>query len=219
MAYVTNTLTFDIETIPQLAPLSTIQQEELDRKLNDRLQREPHLDEKAERSKMMGCSPYFGEIVCIGLKATKGVKTDSKALIGTEVDILNQFWKILYSFNGLFISYNGKGFDVPFVLRRSMFHGIPVVNKSFMDIRKYQKYPHFDLQQVLSDFDYKNVVGLRLATELSGIPSPKEEGISAKEVEAAYHEGRIDDIAKYCLRDVEATYLLYLKAKDYTFTK
>ena len=46
-----------------------------------------------------------------------------------------------------------------------------------------------------------------------GIPTSKDGGIDGRDVTAAYREGRIEEIAAYCLRDVLATAELY-KAWD-----
>jgi predicted PolB exonuclease-like 3'-5' exonuclease len=52
-----------------------------------------------------------------------------------------------------------------------------------------------------------------------GIPSPKEEEITAENVSVAFKDGRIKEIKEYCLRDVQATYNAYLISKNYTFIK
>ena len=44
-----------------------------------------------------------------------------------------------------------------------------------------------------------------------GIVSPKEAGVDGSMVGDLFTEGRIDDIAEYCLRDVKATWELFLK--------
>ena len=122
-----DTLTFDIETIPQQAPLTVIQQEELNRQLDKYFARMGDISEedKAKATRLlMATNPYFGEIICIGLHRTVNDLYDSKALVGEEKSILERFWKILESFKGIFISFNGLNFDVPFILKRSMKYNI-----------------------------------------------------------------------------------------------
>ena len=217
-----NTLTFDIETIPQ-KNISDIHEEELQKKIKSYLKYNDTPPEGMDevRRLLMGTNPFFGEIVCIGLKQinTTG-QYDERALVGTEKDILCEFWRILSKFQrGLFISYNGISFDVPFILKRSMVHQLTPTNKLFLDTRRFSKFPHFDVKLVLSDFDRYQGCTLRLACEHLGVPSPKEGDIAAKDVAQAYEDGRIKEIAEYCLRDVTATYEAYKITKKFTYIR
>lgn len=208
-------LVYDIETIPQQDPLSDIQQEELDKKLERYLEKNPSKDPKEAKKLLMGTSPYFGEIVCIGLYKVDGDNKQSAALIGSEQKILRDFWKVLKKFEGVFVSYNGLQFDTPFIVKRSMKYGIKPSSINFLNTNKYKRFPQFDVQEVLADYNWSDRVTLRLACELLGVESPKEEGIAAKDVAEAFHSGRIQDIADYCVRDVIATYEVYKKIRDY----
>lgn len=213
-----NTLCFDIETIPQPTTLTSIQEEELNRKLENYIFKNPSADLEETKRLIMGTSPFFGEIVCIGLGHDDG-DFKTKALIGEEINILQDFWKILQKFNGAFVSYNGLEFDVPFIIARSMKHRIEVTNKSFIDTRRFQKYPHFDVKQIISDWDRYKSCKLQLACDLLNVDSPKEGEIKAKDVAQAYREGKIDKIVEYCLKDIVATYEIYNIVKQYTFIR
>jgi len=210
-------LCFDIETIPQQAPLTDVQSEELDKKLKSYLSRRPDDEDQVEaRRLLMGTSPYFGEIVCIGLgyESKSGYKT--KALIGDERNILIEFNNIISKFSGIYVSYNGLEFDVPFISGRAMKHKIIINNKNFLETRRFQKKPHFDVKQIVSDWDRYRSVTLSLLCDHLGIPSPKEGEIKAKDVEAAFLAGGIDKIAAYCLRDIVATDAVYQIVRQYT---
>jgi len=217
-----NTLTIDIETVP-LDVLTETQQEELDKKITSYKRFNEVTSENIEdvTSLLMGTNPYFGKIVCIGIKQTMASGAyDEKAIVGTEKEILCEFWRVLSKFpQGLFITYNGLSFDVPFILKRSMVHKLVPTNKPFLDTRRFSKYPHFDVKAVLSDFDRYNSCTLKLACEHLGIPSPKEGEIAAKDVAKAFKQGRIDAIAEYCLKDVQATFDAYKIIKKYTFIR
>ena len=213
-----NSLTFDIETVPSpIENLSSIQLEELDRKI-EKSKNTENLPIDDLRSKIMGTSPYFGKIICIGLKLTKNDRSKSTAIIeGNEYEILKSFWNILQQCIGsTFISYNGLDFDVPFIRVRSMVYKIKPTNVNFFNLKKYQKYPHYDVCTILSDYNPYARVSLRLACDLFGIPSPKEGGISGKNVNKYYLEGKIKEIGDYCVRDLDATYLLAQKLLTYT---
>lgn len=212
-----NTLTFDIETIPQNEEsLSKIQEEEIEKKMERYLVKRPHEDEGEAKKMLMATSPYFGEIITIGLhRHTEYGDEDSIALIGSEEEILSRFWENIKSFNGLFISFNGISFDVPFISKRSMKHRITPSNTKFLDTYKFQKRPHFDVKSVISDFNNWVAPTLKLTCDLLDVPSPKGGGVEAKNVAQAFHNGRIDEIADYCEKDVKATFECYKKMIGY----
>lgn len=207
-----DSLTFDIETVPQLGPLTGIQAEELQKRLSSFLAKNPDMDKIEAKRLLMGTSPFFGEIVCIGLY--KESTERSLALTGKETDILESFWDIIASFSGAFVSFNGQRFDIPFIIKRSMVHNIEVTNHAFLDVYPFKNYPHYDVWQVLSG-TRGDPINLRLACDILGVPSPKEGGIEASEVAQAYDEGRIQEIADYCVRDVVSTFEVYKKTKKY----
>ena len=205
-----NSLTFDIETIPRpIGDLSFIQREELDKRIK-RSKNTDELNEMELTQLIMGTNPYFGKIICIGLKLNKNSKSYTKALIeGSEYDILVSFWEILKQcYDVTFVSYNGLDFDVPFIRVRSMHHKITPTNKNFFNLKRFQRHPHFDVCTVLADYNQYNRVSLRLACDAFGIPSPKEGGIEGKDVYKFYQEGKIKEIASYCIRDLDSTYQL-----------
>lgn len=209
---------FDIETIPQQSPLSSQQKIFLNKRLSRMLGKDFLDSDKYEESKrlIMGTSPYLGEIVCIGLKKVlSNGQHDSTTLTGKEKDILIKWWGIVGKHRGLFVHYNGLGFDVPFILKRSMKHDIKPTNKDFLDLRRYSKYPQFDVQMILADWDRYNTISLDQVCNFLNVPSPKEGDIKAEDVEQAYKDGRIKEISDYCLRDVESTYEVYKKLAMY----
>lgn len=212
-----NVVSFDIETVPQ-ENLSEIQIEEVDRKVANYLDKNPKVDLEEARNLIMGTSPFFGEIITIGMYLKEdryGGQEGSVALVGEEHEILSEFWENLNTFKGLFVSFNGLSFDVPFILKRSMKHKIKPTNAAFLNTYRFQKTPHFDVKEIVSDFDRWNAPTLQLTCDLLGIASPKDGDIKAKEVYAAYKAGRIQEIAAYCERDVKATYLCYKELQGY----
>jgi len=209
-------LTFDIETRPQQGQLSEIQEEELSKKLRRYLERHPQADKDEARRLIMGTSPYFGEIVVIGLLKELNGETDTLALSGTEQEILTRFWDIVGKHRGVFISYNGLSFDVPFIINRSLNQQTRPSNADFINTRRYSKFPHFDVKEVIADWDRFAAPTLRLACELTGVESPKEGEVKAEDVEkVSLQPGGIKKIADYCIRDVQSTFEVYKKLQGY----
>jgi predicted PolB exonuclease-like 3'-5' exonuclease len=212
-------IVFDIETIPQQSELSKVQETYLDKQLVKRLgpdyQDNPEYNET--KRLIMGTTPYLGEICCIGIKKVlANGQFDMVALKGAEADILTRWWGIISKHRGQFVHYNGLGFDVPWIIKRSMKYGIRPTSKDFLDRRRFQKYPHFDVQQILADWDRFNIISLELACDFLGVTSPKEGEIKAKDVAQAFKDGKIKQIAEYCLKDVDATHQIYQLVTSYT---
>lgn len=211
-------IVYDIETVPFLEhEYTAIQKEYVQRKMKQALGRNPDLDPVSEESKIKGIDAFLAKIVCIGL-SFPNTGGGTVALIGDEKDILTQFWERIGKYGKpLFISYNGIKFDVPFILRRSMKHGIEPTNREFLQIAKFIPFPpHFDVMQQLSGRD--GYYSLKQACDFFGIPSPKDGAVVAESVSEAFYSGRISQIAEYCLRDLESTYKVFKILSPYVAT-
>ena len=65
------------------------------------------------------------------------------------------------------------------------------------------------MMDVLSMFQPRASAGLDAIARLCGFPG--KIGMDGSEVHAAFADGRIDDIRRYCETDVMNTYLVYLR--------
>jgi len=177
----------------------------------------------------LGFSPLTGEIVAIGVLdpdkdkgvvyfsapdgSTEDFEEDGfKYKVCTEEEMLGYFWEGAKKY-GEFISFNGRGFDVPFLMVRSAMYGIrPTQNLMSYRYIESQKYgpTHVDLQDQLAFYGAMRRKGsLHLWTRAFGIKSPKEDGVTGDNVTQLYKEGRSMDIARYNARDLIATKELY----------
>lgn len=206
---------YDIETVPQ-GNLSIAQEEWIEGKMERGMANKSSSETIDQlRSKIMATSPYLGEIICISIGELIGTTIKTKSFIGEEIDILSDFWQdMIKADNALFVSFNGLGFDANFIAMRSLHHKVKPTNKSFLNTRKYYKFPHFDVMKWMSDWAYP-VPNLDVACDLAGVTSSKEGEIKAKDVAKAFTNGRIDEIAEYCENDVRATLEVYFKLKPY----
>jgi hypothetical protein len=129
----------------------------------------------------------------------------------TEKEMLEEFWVALRKF-GPVVSFNGRGFDGPFLSVRSALHGVaPSRNLSGY---RYSVAENVDLMEVLTFFGApgRNMTpSLHAACTAFGIPSPKSGEMHGHAVGEAYRQGRLPEILDYCRRDVEATAALYRK--------
>jgi DNA polymerase elongation subunit (family B) len=122
---------------------------------------------------------------------------------GDERGMLVEFWQLLENY-GRAITYNGRGFDVPYVYLRSALHGL-LPSRQLLGNR-YSVNQHCDLAEVLTFFGAaQERFSLDFWCRKFGIDSPKEAGIDGSQVGDYYRDGRLDEIAEYCLRDARAT--------------
>ncbi|MEK7554456.1 MAG: ribonuclease H-like domain-containing protein [Patescibacteria group bacterium] len=230
-------LVFDIETIGE--DFST-----LDKTTQDSLTRwiEKEAGDKQEYGLLLddlknelGFSPLTGSIVAIGVldvDAGKGgvyyQSPDKKAErfeedgvtyeAMDEKGITRKFWDIAEQYQ-VFITFNGRSFDVPFLLVRSAIHGIRATKDLMKGRYLYQQHAdaiHIDLLDQLSFYGAMRRKGnLHLWTRAFGIQSPKAGGITGDDVSLLFKKKKYIDIARYNARDLEATKELYKKWEDY----
>lgn len=137
-----------------------------------------------------------------------------------EKSLLDAFWKQLAKNpSAKLISFNGRNFDAPFLMLRSAKLGIRP-SRNLMSGTKFNYPLHTDLIDELT-FYMPTLSGATRRYNFDffarafGITSPKSEGIDGSLVSEFFHNGKIDEIAEYCLRDVKATWELYLYWEKY----
>ncbi len=174
----------------------------------------------------LGLSPGTGRVICIALV---NLESDQGAVLyegngpgwldtaagqtrvyrGDEAGILREFWQLLERY-GRVVTYNGRAFDLPFAYVRSALHGIRPSRQLLAN--RYSMADHCDLAEVLTFFGAaQERFSLDYWCRRFGITSPKEGGLDGSHVGQFYSEGRIDEIAEYCLRDSRATGELFRK--------
>lgn len=229
------TLIFDIETIGENwdkldETTQSVLSRWIDRSAKNEEEREAQLRDLREG---LGFSPLTGEIVAIGLydlERQKGVvyyQADSDAddyevgeytlKVRSEKEMLQDFWDGAKAYD-TFVTFNGRGFDVPFLNLRSAIHGMRP-SKDLMDGRYLyqQKYvKHVDLQDQMTFYGAMfRKPSLHLYCRAFGIESPKAEGVAGDDVAQLFKEKKFRDIAEYNIRDVVATTELYQRWLQY----
>jgi hypothetical protein len=178
----------------------------------------------------LGLSPLTGQIVAIGVldyeKKKGGVYFQASGadlaekqadginyVAGSEKEILEKFWGVVARYSE-FVSFNGRGFDAPYLMLRSAVHKIKPV-KDLMSNRylNSQKFDckHYDLMDLLSFYGVtqNRGRGLHMYCRAFGIKSPKEDGHSGEDVGRLFAEKKFMEIAEYNAKDLFATRDLY----------
>jgi DNA polymerase elongation subunit (family B) len=233
-----NKIVFDIETIGEdFEALDKATQENLTKWIKkDSTNEEEYKLALQDLKSGLGFSPLTGQIVALGVldvhknegavyyqapgQKNEEVKEDGITLKQMpEAEMLKKFWELAQKYQ-IFITFNGRGFDVPFLMIRSAIHGIRPT-KDLMQAR----YPwqargdgavHVDLYDQLSFYGATRRKGsLHLWSRAFGIESPKAEGVSGEDVQPLFKKKRFLDIARYNIGDLRATRALYEKWEDY----
>jgi hypothetical protein len=181
----------------------------------------------------LGFSPLTGKIVAIGLydlERGQGAVyyehggEESEVTVGDfilkpkrEVEMLQAFWEGARGYD-TFVTFNGRGFDVPFLNLRSAIQGIRPSHDLMEGRYLYQqkRARHVDLQDQMTFYGAMHKrPSLHLFCRAFGIESPKAEGVAGDDVAGLFEAKRFRDIAEYNARDVVATTALYKKWLGY----
>lgn len=230
-------LIFDIETIGEnFDALDKTTQDVLTRWIKKESDNEEEYNVSLQEMKDgLGFSPLTGQIVAIGVldsdknegavyfQAPEGKITDSeeegiKFRAMAEKECLEKFWEVAKNYKE-FVSFNGRGFDVPFMIVRSAVYGMrptkDLMSNRYLGSQKYDA-KHIDLLDQLSFYGAVRKKGnLHLWSRAFGIKSPKGDGVSGDDVGKLFKEKKYLEIAKYNVGDLRATKELFEKWRKY----
>lgn len=224
-------LVFDIETIwEDFDSMDSITQELLTKYIKKDSQNNDEYEKNLEMIKSgLWFSPLTWEIVTIWVYDIEKNKwtiyfqapnsdiddfeiDNFKYKVLNEKEMIERFWQWAQEYNE-FISYNGRSFDVPFILLRWAIHEIrPTKDLMANKYTSYQKSwsLHIDLLDQLSFYwAVRRKWSLHLYCRAFWIKSPKWDGISWDEVTTLFKQKKFEDIAKYNAGDLIATAKLY----------
>ena len=156
----------------------------------------------------LGFSPLTGEIVAIGVldgdrdqgvvyfQAPGGKESESthenfKLKPMTEKEMLENFWQGAKNYDE-FISFNGRAFDVPFLMIRSAIHNLRPTRDLMEGRYLYQQKScrHIDLLDQLTFYGAVRRKGnLQLWARAFGVKSPKSEGVSGDDIGRLFRRG------------------------------
>ena len=174
---------------------------------------------KAELLDRAALDPDYGQILSIGMSVGEEVTVfvnqclydvewfqkmhlSLPANVMYERTMLNLFWKTFADCEGRCVGYNILGFDLPFLMRRSMALGIvpPVVP----NLARYRTEPITDLMQILYNWGAEKYKGLKQVCRLYDIPNdcPGADGAMVKDMDP-------EKLIAYQVSDVKLVMKLY----------
>jgi hypothetical protein len=195
----------DIETLPP------------DRNALAHISRDCFTDEEFRRLALDG---NWGRVLTVGVIAEQdGVET-ARGLLGRErqtmrfhldeARTLRGFWKLLRNFDtrrDLLIGHNVFDFDLLFLYKRSVVQRVqPSISLSFA---RYRSAPVFDTMHEWNKWSPRKFISLDELAKVLGLESSKTDGMNGCRVYEKFCAGCHDEIARYCMRDVELVRRIY----------
>lgn len=214
-------LFLDIETVPEVYHYSDLDAdtEKLFNSKNARFRTEEKNEEQVYNEKA-GIYAEFGKIVCISVgfvhQAATGRSIRMTSFVHEDEEtLLRQFVRLLENnYNTpkhLLCGHNSKEFDIPFICRRLLIHGIALPSILNLAGKKPWEILHLDTMELWKFGDYKAYTSLALLCHVFKIPTPKDD-ISGADVARVYYEEKdLDRIRVYCEKDVIALIQLFLR--------
>jgi len=161
-----------------------------------------------------GLNSFTAKVCCIGY-AFNDEPVNYIAGVN-EIEVLTEFSNIITQYLGAdkdlitWVGHNIIGFDLPFIYHRAIKYDLKML-KAYLPETNRSSFI-VDTMDLCNPFEWKPKISLDKACKYFGIPTPKG-GIDGSQVQGVYDAGGLDDIGKYCSRDVEAVRELYLKLK------
>ncbi len=214
-------LVFDIESIPDIEGLRQLGDHPAD--ATDAQVYEAWVKARAEKGQSDFMPHHLQRVLVLsavyrdasGLKVHSFVDRDG----ASEAKIIQDFFKIIEKKVPQLVSWNGSGFDLPVLNYRGLRHG--VVASKYWDqgeddrefkwnnyIGRYHN-RHLDLMDLLAMYSGRANAPLDALAKLCGFPGKL--GMDGSKVYAAYLDGQLEDIRRYCETDVMNTYLMYCR--------
>lgn len=172
-----------------------------------------------------GIYSEFGKIVCISVgffaRDKDGLRFRVKSYFShDEKELLVQFSELLNkrfpdTARQYLCGHNIKEFDIPYICRRMVIHGLEFPNMLDIAGKKPWETKHLlDTMEYWSFGDRKAFTSLKLLCGVFGIPTPKDD-IDGSDVGRVYwKENDLERIETYCKKDVVATAQVFLKYKN-----
>jgi 3'-5' exonuclease len=186
----------------------------------DRLRETPVPATDDQEFRDLALNGDWGRVLTIGLVVENNERDVHRGLLGRErqtrmfhldeARTLRSFWKLLRDFDprrDLIIGHNLFDFDLPFLYKRSIVNRVrPTVDLSFARCRSR---PIFDTMHEWQKWKWcRKHISLDELAHVLRLESSKQ-GMDGSQVYDEFCAGRHEEIADYCMRDVELVRQVY----------
>ena len=224
-------LVIDIETAcshPSYADLpetwKTLWEEKVSRNLPEGINADEWYGARA------GVMAEFARVVCVsmaiftgsaekpGLKLRSVSNADEKQLLTELVSVLENLKNAGRNF--CFAGHNIREFDIPFLCRRMIIHGITIPSCMDFQNKKPWEVNMVDTFQYWRFGDFKNFTSLKLLAAALSLPSPKDDLDGSMvsplfwERDPAIQQQNLERIVAYCEKDVLTTANIIMRFRN-----
>lgn len=174
-----------------------------------------------EKAGSLPAAPHH-KIAVLGSLLLEGAALDYKP-VGYRLDLdervgIARFDAVLSARDVQLVTFAGRGFDVPVIAARALHYGIPLDRLyrrgRHEDLRNRYDDAHLDLMEELSERGASPRPRLDAVARLIGFPG--KTGVSGGDVARLVAEGRIEEVATYCLEDLVTEAAVFLRWKRLT---
>lgn len=152
-------------------------------------------NQKTETEAAFCFHPSLVKIIALGLDRGRGPYAFDHRDHDGEEGVLRAFWEAIGKIDHpvRWVTFNGKSFDVPMLVARSLVYGIVPTRRDILDVYPFNNYPHCDLSRVV-----KHPLTLVDLCELCHVETRKDQ-------ETPYHTLTMDQIVDRVMGDVVDT--------------
>ncbi len=214
------TLVFDIETVPDIAGLRTLN--DLDARVSDGEVAEMAFQLRRQKTGSDFIQHHLQRIVAISCVLREGDNFKVWSLGDKDEEegsIIQRFFDGIEKYTPQIVSWNGSGFDLPVLHYRSLIHGVQCPrywdqgenDRDFKWNNYISRYHsrHLDLMDLLAMYTGRANAPLDDLAKLIGFPGKL--GMDGSKVWDAFQQAQIDEIRNYCETDVVNTYLVFIR--------
>lgn len=176
-----------------------------------------------ERFRQLALKAEYGRVLTVGVTIEQRDEIVVNGVLGMdpktrrfhleEARLLRSFWNLLRKFDrnhDLIIGHNVFDFDLLFLYKRSIINSVkPTVELSFA---RYRSQPIYDTMCEWERWG-RNRISLAELAEVLHLESSKVNGLDGSRVYDYFREGRHEEIADYCRRDVALVRDIYYRMK------
>ncbi len=198
---------FDIETAPLPEAADYLERSSAPDNYKDPVKIAAYIAaEDAKQLDRCGLDVDLCRVVAIGTFSEDEESGDADVVKGGDVDeasLLAAFWCRVE--NHHLVGFNCLGFDLPVLLRRSLYLGVKAPQ---IQIDKFKHPRVTDLMQVLSFNGALRLRGLSFYAKRFGFAGQVEDPLTGADMALAVKEGRWEDVRAHVMADVQKAALL-----------
>lgn len=190
-------IALDIETVPREGIMDTWYPQWI-------MKKNPGVLDSEKLEAMAALYPEFGQVCCVSYVDAEDTDSMVRHKLAGNVEEEREILESVGGFldnNITLVGHNIKGFDIPFLAKRYMAHGLHVPAALNTLGKKPWEIQHLDTMELMK-FGSSNM-SLRAACLLLGIKDPKEH-MDGEDVWECFKRHDMEPIGNYCDGDVEA---------------